>query len=125
MVIRSLHSVDGIPFGASREALSALGQPQRESVSRLGEQEVHFERIIYRFAEGAFVEASFPVAPGIDLDGQFVEGATLISYLQRHDSGFREAHGFAIAPTLGLAVDLDDSAPWGTAFAAGHWEAVR
>jgi hypothetical protein len=125
MIIRSLHSVGGVPFGASREALPELGSPAREFVNRLGESVMDFGQIIYRFANGRLVEVSFPLPSIIDLDGQRVEGGALLAYLERHDPGFRKVHGFGIAPKLGLAVDLDHDDHWTTAFVAGRWDDIK
>lgn len=125
MTIRSLQSVDGIPFGADRLALSKLGTPLRERRNREGEDEVTFPTAIYRFAAGKLVEVSFRLPDLIDLNGEAVAGDALISYLRRHDSDFRECHGFAVAPTLGLAVDLDHGDHWTSAFGLGRWDKIR
>ena len=125
MKIRSLHSVSNVSFGASRDALCAFGSPLRESINSLGESVVDFGSIIFRFADGRMVEASFPLPSVIDLDGQEVAGSALLAFLAQHDRDFREVVGFAIAHNLGLAVDLDHDDHWTTAFVAGRWDKVK
>jgi hypothetical protein len=122
MTIRSLQSVSGVSFGASRDALGAFGDPLRESINSLGESVVDFGPIIFRFAEGRMVEASFALPSVIDLDGQQVEGSGLLAFLEQHDRDFRKVVGFAVAPNFGLAVDLDHDDYWTTAFFAGRWD---
>jgi hypothetical protein len=130
MTIHSHKSVGGVPFGASRTALSEAGSPLRESVNRLGELELDFGQIVYRFKGDRFVEATFPLPSILELNGQRVEGCSLLAFLRLHDSGFREVHGFVVAPNLGLAVDLDDGDDdnprhWTTAFSAGRWDNIK
>ncbi len=127
MTIRPHKSVGDLPFGATREALQKLGTPVRECLNRLGELELHFGKIIYRFEQDRFVEATFPLPATLEIEDQRVDGRSLIAFLRQHDPCFREAHGFAVAPSFGLAVDLDDDDPqhWTTAFAAGRWDNIR
>ena len=125
MTIHSHKSVGDFPFGAARAALSAAGSPVREGVNRTGEHQMDFGQIIYRFAGDAFVEASFPLPPMLTIDGQQVEGCSLVAFLRQCDPGFREVHGFAVAPSLGLAVDLDHDDHWTTAFTAGRWDNIK
>jgi hypothetical protein len=125
MTICSLESVGGIPFGADRSALLALGAPLREGRNQRGEEEVTFATAIYRFAAGKLVEVSFQLPEEVDLNGQRVARDSLVSFLKQHDSGFRERYGFAIAPTLGLAVDVEHDNHWTSAFAAGRWDRIK
>ena len=125
MTIRSLQSVGGIPFGSDRSALAVLGAPLCEGRNQRGEDEVTFATAIYRFAAGRLVEVSFQLPEEVDLDGQRVSGDSLVSFLRQHDSAFRERYGFAIAPTLGLAVDIEHDDHWTSAFTAGRWDHVK
>ena len=84
-----------------------------------------FDSAIYRFAAEKFVEVSFRGPSEIELNGQRVAGSSLVAFLKRHDPAFRERYGFAIAPTLGLAVDVEHSECWATAFVAGRWDHVK
>ena len=125
MTIRSLQSVGGIPFGADRSALAALGAPLREGRNRRGEDEVTFDNAIYRFAAGKLVEVSFQLPAEVELNGQRVAGSSLVAFLKQHDSEFRERYGFAIAPTLGLAVDVEHTDHWASAFVTGRWDHIK
>jgi len=127
MTIRSHKSVDNIAFGATRAALHNIGTPVRERSNRLGELELDYGQIVYRFEHDRFVEATFPLPAVLEIDGQQVEGSSLIAFLRQHDPCFREVHGFAVAPSFGLAVDLDDDDPsrWTTAFALGRWDKIK
>ena len=125
MTIRSLQSVEGIPFGADRSALARLGAPLREGQNEQGEVEVTFATIIYRFATGKLVEVSFQLPAEIEVNGQRVAGGSLIAFLKEQDSGFRERYGFAIAPALGLAVDVEHDDHWTSTFVAGRWDDIK
>ena len=125
MMIRSLQSVDGVAFGADRSALASLGVPLREGRNQRGEDEVVFATTIYRFAAGKLVEVSFQLPAVVDLNGQLIAGASLLAFLKQHDPGFRERYGFAIAPTLGLAMDIDHDGQWISAFVAGRWDHIK
>jgi|GEM_PF-4651333 len=122
MRIHSLISVDGVPFGTPREGLPDLGTPVRDYINRLGDHVLDFGKIIYRFGAEGMVEVSFPLPTVIDLNGHEVEGSALLAYLEQHDASFRRAHGFGVAATLGIAVDLDDDEHWTTVFVAGRWD---
>lgn len=98
MIIRPLQAVGEIPFGADRSALSGLGSPLRQPVSRLGEDEVEFGDTVYRFLAGRLVEVSFRVPPVISINGESVEAGSLVAFLRQHDPRFHELYGFAIAP---------------------------
>src|SRR5580765_7698971 len=125
MTIRSLQSIDGIAFGASQSALSHLGAPLRSDLNRKGEDEVVFAEVIYRFVADRLVEVSFRIPPVISIDGQAVEAGSLVAFLKQHDSEFRLAYGFAIAPRLGLAADTEHDAQWATAFVSGRWDHIK
>jgi len=86
---------------------------------------VVFAEAIYRFSAGKLVEVSFRVPPVISIDGQSVEARSLVAFLKHHDAGFREIHGFAIAPSLGLAVDTEHDERWVTAFTSGRWDHIK
>ena len=123
MTIHPHKSVGDFLFGTTRAALHKAGTPVRERLSRLGELELDYGQIVYRFEQDRFVEATFPLPAMIEIGDQRVEGSSLIAFLRQHDPCFREAHGFAVAPSFGLAVDLDDDDPsrWTTAFASAQW----
>jgi hypothetical protein len=127
MTIRAHKSVGDLPFGATRAALHKAGTPVRERLNRLGELELDYGQIVYRFEHDRFVEATFPLPAVLEIDDQRVEGSSLIAFLRQHDPCFREVHGFAVAPSFGLAVDLDDDDPtrWTTAFALGRWDKIK
>ena len=127
MTIHPCKSVGDLHFGSERAAFEQFGAPVRESVNRLGELELHFEGIVYRFEQDRFVEATFPLPPVLVIGNREVEGDSLVVFLRNHDPRFFEAHGFAVAPKFGLAVDLDDDDPlrWTTAFAAGRWDDIE
>jgi hypothetical protein len=127
MTVLSLKSVGDVSFGASRSVLSGTGRPLRESVNRLGELVLDFGEIVYRFDEDRFVEATFPLPALLELNGQRVEGGSLLTFLRLHDPNFREVRGFAVAPSFGLAIDLDGDDPrqWTTAFSAGRWDDIK
>jgi len=125
MTISSHRSLGDMSFGAAFADFSKLGIPQRERMNRRGEKELHFDSIIYRFDRGKFVEATFALPQSLEINGIEVEGKSLVSFLRQKDLGYREKHGFAVAPALGLAVDLDDATKnWVTAFALGRWDDV-
>jgi len=86
---------------------------------------VAFATAIFRFAAGKLVEVSFQLPAELELNGQRIVGGSLVAFLKQHDSGFRERYGFAIAPTLGLAVDLDHDDAWVSAFVAGRWDSIK
>jgi len=125
LTICSFQSVGGILFGAERSALASLGVSLCEGRNQRGEDEVTFETAIYRFAAGKLVEVSFQLPAELDLNGHPIAGGLLLVVLKQYDPGFRERHGFAIAPTLGLAVDLAHDSHWITAFVAGRWDHIR
>ena len=125
MTICSLQSVGGIPFGADRSALGRLGSPLREGRNQRGEEEVAFATAIYRFAAGKLVEVSFQLPAQVELNGQKIAGDSLVSFLKQHDSGFRERYGFAIAPSLGLAVDVEHDDHWTSAFVTVKWDHIK
>jgi hypothetical protein len=125
MTIRSLQSVGGISFGADRSALASLGAPLCEGRNQRGEDEVTFTAAVYRFAGDKLVEVSFQLPAEVDINGQRVAGSSLVAFLKQHDSGFRERCGFAIAPTLGLAVDVEHDDHWTSAFIAGRWDHIK
>lgn len=125
MTICSLQSVSGIPFGADRSALARFGSPLREGRNQRGEDEVTFTTTVYRFLAGRLVEVSFQLPAEIELNGQKVAGGALVAFLKQHDPGFRERHGFAIAPGLGLAVDVEHDDHWTSAFVTGRWDHVE
>jgi hypothetical protein len=124
MTIRPHSSVADLPFGAKREALHRAGSPVREGLNRLGELELDYGDMVYRFEDNRFVEATFPLPIMLEIGEHRVDGHSLVAWLRQHDPFYREAHGFAIAPSFGIAVDLDDADPqqWTTAFAAGRWD---
>lgn len=123
MNIQSLKSVDGVPFGTSPSALTSQRKPLRESINRSGELEVDFGDIVYRFAEEKLVEATFALPESLVINDEIVSGASLISFLSQKDPAFAERHGFAIAPNLGIAVDLDDeNKHWTSVFVKGRWD---
>ena len=125
MTIRSLQSVGGIAFGVDRSALTKLGPPLREGRNQRGEDEVTFPSAVYRFAGGKLVEVSFQLPPEVELNGQKITSDALVSFLKEHDSGFRERYGFAIAPTLGLAVDVEHDDHCTSAFVSGRWDHIK
>ena len=126
MIIHPHKSVGDFPFGAPRATLLKTGTPLRERLNRIGELELDYGKIVYRFEQDRFVEATFPLPAVLEVDDQRVEGCSLIAFLKKNDPCFREAQGFAIAPSFGLAVDLDEDDPnrWTTAFAAGRWDRI-
>lgn len=117
--------MEGFAFGSGRSALSSLGKPLHEGRNKRGEEELFFDHVVYRFADGKLVEVSFEVPSIIELDGNPIEAAASIPFLKQHDSKFREVYGFGIAPSLGLAIDLEHDASWATAFAAGRWDNMK
>lgn len=125
MTIRSLQSVGDIPFGADRSALARLGSPSHEGRNQRGEYEVTFPGVIYRFFDDKLVEVSFQLPAEIELNGQKVTDDYLVPFLKQHDSGFRECYGFAIAPTFGLAVDVEHDDHWTSAFVSGRWDHIK
>jgi hypothetical protein len=127
MTIRPHKSVGELAFGARPAALHNAGNRVRERLNRRGELELDFGQIVYRFEHDRFVEATFPLPTMLVIDDQQVEGGSLITFLRQHDPDFREVHGFAVAPSFGLAVDLDEDDPnhWTTAFAAGRWDDIK
>ncbi len=125
MTICSLHSVGGIPFGTDRSALAALGAPLREGRNQRGEDELIFASAIYRFAAGKLVEVSFQLPAEVELNGQRVTRGSLVAFLKQHDLDFRELYGFAIAPTLGLAVDVEHPDHWASVFVTGRWDHIK
>jgi hypothetical protein len=125
MTIRSLQSIGGIPFGAERSALSGLGKPLREVRKGCGEEELWFEGSVYRFVAGKLVEVSFELRSFIEINGQRIPSASLVEFLKMNDPEFREVYGFAVAPNLGLAADLDHEDHWATAFSAGRWDDIK
>ena len=125
MTICSLQSVGGVPFGADRSVLARLGSPSREARNQRGEDEVMFSTAVYRFLAGKLVEVSFQLPAEVELNGHKIAGNALVSFLKQHDSGFRERSGFAIAPTLGLAVDLEHDDHWTSAFVSGRWDHIK
>lgn len=123
--IHSFQSVNGFPFGSERSVLSGMGTAAREARNGRGEEEeVTVGNAIYRFASNKLVEVSFRLALGIEINGQEVPAAALVSFLKEHDSNFRHVYGFAVAPDLGLAVDTEHDDRWVTAFVAGRWDHV-
>jgi hypothetical protein len=125
LTIRSLKSVNDIPFGADRSALSGLGSPLRDTRNQRGEAELAFAEGIYRFAAGKLVEVSFRLPSIIEVNEHRVAGGSLVEFLKQHDPKFREVYGFAVAPTLGLAVDVEHDDHWTTAFVAGRWDHLK
>ena len=125
MIVRTFQSVGDIPFGSDRSALTSLGPPLRDTRNRRGEEELMFARAIYRFAAGKLVEVSFQPPAVIEINGQRVEAASLVEFLKQHDPSFREVHGFAVAPSLGLAVDVEHDTHWTISFVAGRWDHIN
>jgi hypothetical protein len=124
MTIRPHNSVADLPFGATRETLRRVGTPPREHLNRLGELELDYGDMVFRFEHNRFVEATFPLPVMLEIGEHRVDGRSLVAWLRQHDPCYREVHGFAVAPSFGIAVDLDDDDPqqWTTAFAAGRWD---
>lgn len=126
MTIHPYTSVADLPFGATREALRRAGPPVREHLSIRGDLELDYGDMVYRFQQSRFVEATFPLPEVLWIGEQRVDGRSLVAWLRHRDPSYRERHGFAVAPSFGIAVDLDDDDPkhWTTAFAAGRWPDV-
>jgi hypothetical protein len=125
MKIRTFQSVGDILFGADRAGLSGLGNPVSDARNQRGEEELTFSDAIYRFAAGKLVEVSFQLPPVIEIDGRPVTAVSLVEYLKQRDPRFRQVYGFALAPSLGLAVDIEHDDHWTTAFVAGRWDHIK
>ena len=71
------------------------------------------------------MEVSFQLPSEIELNGQRIAGGSLFAFLRQHDPLFRECYGFAIAPTLGLAMDIEHDDHWTSAFVHGRWDPIK
>jgi len=119
MKLLSFVSFDGIPFGAPLAAVEARGAPNRRRHNRRsGAEELWFDRVIFRFDEHGFSEASFRPPSEMEINGECVSQDALLTFM-KNSAGYYEQAGFAIAPALGLMFDLDEL-KWATAYKRGH-----
>ena len=114
-------SINELPFGISLAGvLSELGEPDRQARNYTGEEELLYGDRIYRCLDNRFVEATFPDAGQLTVDGVVI--LKVFDWLGSLPNAIDVAR-FRISLEHGLAYDYRDLAN-GSIFEAGHWDRV-
>ncbi len=119
MKITPFEGVGILKFGTSQSsAISILGLPTRESVSGLGELELHYPSVIYRFDVTEGLDEITFNAPLVEFQNESVNFENLEQFLRHKDQATFETVGFIVSPELGIAFD-PNCPPWVTVFPKG------
>lgn len=119
--IRTLKSVDGIPFGSGLLELEyALGHADKALENYTGELELLYGDCLYRLFEDRLVEATFPAARRFNVDG--ISVLSMYEWLQGCDDVVDMAR-FRISLAKGIACDNRNPVQRSvTVFEKGRWD---
>lgn len=122
MKIIPYRSVGKLDFGtAEAVTVSLLGAAQRHAVNRQGENELHYDGAVFRFAPGVGLVECSGKWHEISFNSATIPAIWIERYIRQNDPDARESVGFLISPTFGVSVDLEHSG-WISAFVKGRWD---
>lgn len=125
-------SIQGIDFGSNPQAIMLqFGSPKLERLNRLGEKEIHFESLVFRYSKDQDTLKEVTVIPECEIivDGELVSWNKQFIKTLESAGPIYEVYGYLVSKIKGIALtgfhDGDEAGKAIHFFAQGEWDDMQ